>query len=562
MSADELKEQGKAAFSAGNYEEAISLWSKSIELDSENHLLYSNRSAAYCKVGKYKLALDDADKVIALKPDWPKGYARKATAYRFMDQYSNAAMTYMLGLQECPEDDALKQGVEEMQVLIQQRQAQLTTTMTAGQETPLSRVLELVEEHQKAGDSSFPAAGTLESNLFDAHRLWQTGLAKGMEGHRDAMMMLTDAIALNARACVLENPIEQKASMFYGLMMASMEETKAIQSDNIEDIFSNYRERIQGGATPDEIQECLSITVRGPFLMAWFCAAIQQFGDATTPLKHVISILDATLEDEELASFVKKGEIDVQLLSPEFIAGVKNFYIDTIIGGYLQSKDAFGWALEDVFAGTNEIVDALEKAEPQGDFRHAFMHAKARAMAQASAPTITGMPGFGGMGIPGMGGVLGGVSHTAQEGDVADADNSNKDDNDQVTRGVLQTARAHLRGLGFMNRAWYHNTEKNYSAALDDFKKAGDLLLRGDQKVAIARYKQGECKLRLANAVSESGTGEKSVNPDNIDSTLKEDLKRIYDDAKAAEERSKKVFGGLADSFPSKKLLAAAVDAE
>ena len=38
--------KGNAAFSAGKFEEAIELFTQAIEVNSENHVLYSNRSAA------------------------------------------------------------------------------------------------------------------------------------------------------------------------------------------------------------------------------------------------------------------------------------------------------------------------------------------------------------------------------------------------------------------------------------------------------------------------------------------------------------------------------------
>lgn len=38
--------KGNAAFSAGKFEEAIDLFSQAIAIDSGNHVLFSNRSAA------------------------------------------------------------------------------------------------------------------------------------------------------------------------------------------------------------------------------------------------------------------------------------------------------------------------------------------------------------------------------------------------------------------------------------------------------------------------------------------------------------------------------------
>ncbi len=41
-----MQAKGNAAFSAGNFPEAIDFFSKAIEVDPKNHVLYSNRSAA------------------------------------------------------------------------------------------------------------------------------------------------------------------------------------------------------------------------------------------------------------------------------------------------------------------------------------------------------------------------------------------------------------------------------------------------------------------------------------------------------------------------------------
>jgi len=57
---------------AGNFEEAIKHYSEAIALDPSNHVLFSNRSAAYAKQGNYQDALEDAEKTISIKPDWPK----------------------------------------------------------------------------------------------------------------------------------------------------------------------------------------------------------------------------------------------------------------------------------------------------------------------------------------------------------------------------------------------------------------------------------------------------------------------------------------------------------
>jgi tetratricopeptide (TPR) repeat protein len=78
--ASALKDQGNAALSKGKIDEAIECYTKAIALDSQNHVLYSNRSAAYAKAGKYTQALDDAEMTVKMKPEWGK-VIMKFTSY-------------------------------------------------------------------------------------------------------------------------------------------------------------------------------------------------------------------------------------------------------------------------------------------------------------------------------------------------------------------------------------------------------------------------------------------------------------------------------------------------
>jgi stress-induced-phosphoprotein 1 len=43
QSAEEFKAQGNKAFTAGQYNEAVKAFSQAIDVDPENHVLYSNR---------------------------------------------------------------------------------------------------------------------------------------------------------------------------------------------------------------------------------------------------------------------------------------------------------------------------------------------------------------------------------------------------------------------------------------------------------------------------------------------------------------------------------------
>jgi stress-induced-phosphoprotein 1 len=113
--ADELKAKGNAALQSENFEEAIKYYSEGIQLDPSNHILYSNRSAAYAKIGNYSDSLTDAEKTIELKKDWPKGYSRKGAALELLNNYEDALKTYEEGLKYDPNNDLLKSSLKNCQ---------------------------------------------------------------------------------------------------------------------------------------------------------------------------------------------------------------------------------------------------------------------------------------------------------------------------------------------------------------------------------------------------------------------------------------------------------------
>jgi hypothetical protein len=70
--AQALKDEGNKEFTSGNYERAAELFGKAIELDPQNHVLYSNRAGAYTSLKRFSEALADAEKTVELNPSWPK----------------------------------------------------------------------------------------------------------------------------------------------------------------------------------------------------------------------------------------------------------------------------------------------------------------------------------------------------------------------------------------------------------------------------------------------------------------------------------------------------------
>ncbi|XP_074640463.1 tetratricopeptide repeat protein 28-like isoform X2 [Tubulanus polymorphus] len=110
------------AVQAGQFNVAIRLYTEALALDPLNHILYSNRSAAYVKVAKYQRALQDALKCQELNPQWPKAHYRQGIALQCLGQHADALAAFATGLAQDPKssqslggmvDAALKSPLKE-----------------------------------------------------------------------------------------------------------------------------------------------------------------------------------------------------------------------------------------------------------------------------------------------------------------------------------------------------------------------------------------------------------------------------------------------------------------
>ncbi|EPY32473.1 stress-induced-phosphoprotein 1 [Angomonas deanei] len=108
--AKQKKDEGNEFFKADKYPEAVAAYTEAIKRNPTEHTAYSNRAAAYLKLGAYNDALKDAEKCVELKPDFVKGYARKGHAYFWTKQYNRALQAYDEGLKIDPNNADCKDG--------------------------------------------------------------------------------------------------------------------------------------------------------------------------------------------------------------------------------------------------------------------------------------------------------------------------------------------------------------------------------------------------------------------------------------------------------------------
>ncbi|TDZ16256.1 Heat shock protein sti1-like protein [Colletotrichum orbiculare MAFF 240422] len=114
-SADELKALGNKAIAEKNFDEAVAKFTEAIAIQPDNHILYSNRSAAYASKKDWQHALEDATKTTEIKPDWPKGWGRKGAAHYGLGDLLAANDAYEEGLKADPNNAGLKKDLAAVQ---------------------------------------------------------------------------------------------------------------------------------------------------------------------------------------------------------------------------------------------------------------------------------------------------------------------------------------------------------------------------------------------------------------------------------------------------------------
>ncbi|KAI5467472.1 hypothetical protein BGZ63DRAFT_449603 [Mariannaea sp. PMI_226] len=114
-SADELKALGNKAIADKNFDEAIDKFTQAIALQPENHILFSNRSAAYASKKDWDNALKDAEQTTTIRPDWAKGWGRKGAALHGKGDLLAANDAYEDGLKLDPNNAQLKNGLASVQ---------------------------------------------------------------------------------------------------------------------------------------------------------------------------------------------------------------------------------------------------------------------------------------------------------------------------------------------------------------------------------------------------------------------------------------------------------------
>lgn len=123
--AENFKNQGNEAFKSENFEEAISLYSKAINLaekDARELATYlKNRAAAYLKIKEYNKAVKDCDEALKIVPEDPKALFRRSQALENLERYEEAYRDAKTIFTVDPTNKAVQPVLSRLHAIVQER---------------------------------------------------------------------------------------------------------------------------------------------------------------------------------------------------------------------------------------------------------------------------------------------------------------------------------------------------------------------------------------------------------------------------------------------------------
>ena len=110
------RKAGNEAFTAGNFQDAAVLYSEAIALDDKVESLYTNRAAAFLKLGRYAQAREDAEHAIVLNSKFAKAHFRLGLAHQAESNFSAACASFSECLRLEPRNKEASAGLRMSEV--------------------------------------------------------------------------------------------------------------------------------------------------------------------------------------------------------------------------------------------------------------------------------------------------------------------------------------------------------------------------------------------------------------------------------------------------------------
>ena len=133
--AEKMKGQGNAAMQRKEYDAAIELYTKALELVPLNPIYLSNRAAAFSAAQKHELAKNDAEMAVAADPKYSKAWSRLGLAKFALGDAKGSMDAYKQGIDAEGDaaSEAMKRGYETAKKRVEEEGGKVDDTDSATQ---------------------------------------------------------------------------------------------------------------------------------------------------------------------------------------------------------------------------------------------------------------------------------------------------------------------------------------------------------------------------------------------------------------------------------------------
>lgn len=129
--AEKLKNEGNNLMKSEHFPEALTCYSKAIEIDGRNAVYYCNRAAAHSKLNEHQAAIEDCKRAITIDPLYSKAYGRMGLAYASLNQHDDAVRCYERAVQLEPDNESYQSNLQIAEEKLRQ------TSVGGGADRPL-----------------------------------------------------------------------------------------------------------------------------------------------------------------------------------------------------------------------------------------------------------------------------------------------------------------------------------------------------------------------------------------------------------------------------------------
>ncbi|KAJ3556321.1 hypothetical protein NM688_g2091 [Phlebia brevispora] len=405
--AAQLKEEGNKCFVAKDYPSAHGKYTKAIDLDDTNAVLYANRGACSMSMRKYLDAAADCRKATELDPSYAKAWMRLGAANQHLASYGQSIESYEKALSVLsaenltPADIRLKEQAESELAAVRRKAAPQNAprhhiiTRFGPDKMPWQRAERLVNERLAEYGETPQCAHSSAWLMYGAATQWNAGIqnmknmkrvrtAQGEAGMQVMMGVLDDlsnAVLQDDRVFHIED--QNFIELYNNQVTGESGQFKAWVNEGPQQIFpaALKMQREQGWAV---VRPALATTVRAYIMRGFMESGLRNRHD--TGVEFIGKAIEIIRWGRKTWQFVRKEDRGV-IFEDTFLIGVQNMHLEIFMKAYQQNPGLDAkYSLTELLQHAEDIVETIEKLPvPQNvdpGFTLAFyVYPKARSFA-------------------------------------------------------------------------------------------------------------------------------------------------------------------------------------